>query len=105
MEEVKIDLFSFCSLRYSSVSIVTRLRVGQPRNVGSMPGRVKVLLFSSPKRPDRLLGPICHNWELGKGSSDLNRLEREGSHSPRSVEANFAWSYTPVPPFSHRAWC
>jgi len=57
MEEVRIDLFSFWYLRYTSVSVVTRLRVGQPRNHCSMPSRVKVLLLCSARRQYRIRRP------------------------------------------------
>jgi hypothetical protein len=43
-----------CVHRVSSVGISTRFPAGQPRSLGSIPGR-----FSSPHRPDASGGP--HN--------------------------------------------
>lgn len=53
---------SCCGNRNSSVSIVTSLQAGRPRNRGSIPDRVKVYT-SPPKRPDRLCPPV-HPFSL-----------------------------------------
>jgi len=60
-----------------------------------------IIIFSkAPRHAPETAQPYI-NWEPGKGSSDLKRPERGGSHSS-SGEANFAWSCTPVLPCSFR---
>jgi hypothetical protein len=55
--------------------------------------RQKVEIFSSPRRPDRLWGPI--QWVPG-----VKRPGRETDHSlPTSAEVKNTWIYTSTPPY------
>jgi hypothetical protein len=72
--------------QYSSVSIVTSLRAGLPRNRGSIPGRSK-RFFSSPQRPDRLWDPHTQpsiQCVQGALSQEVKRPGPETDQSPPS---------------------
>jgi len=56
-------------------------------------------LFSSPKRPDQLLGPSCLIWVLGSFPG-IKQLGREVNHSSApSAKVKNEWSYTSCPRF------
>jgi len=89
-ETQKISIYYY----YNTISIVTRLWTGHPRNSSSIPGTCK-RLFSSPKWPDQLSGPpsllvngYCRLFrQVGKqtgheAASHLHSVPRLRMHSP-----------------------
>jgi hypothetical protein len=82
----------------SAVCIVTTLRPGRPRNVGSIPGRSKQLL-SSPNRSDRFWGPAFYSKGKGgdftTGKSAWQKLDYP---HPSSSKVKNKRSYTSTPP-------
>jgi hypothetical protein len=66
------------------VGIVSRLQAGRPRNRGSISGKAKTF-FSSPKRPDRLLGLTSLQLDNRDPSFGEKRSGLEADHSPRVV--------------------
>ena len=87
----------FFQYTFSVVGIAIRLRA--ERAGGSNPGRDK-RFFSSPKRPNQLLGPISFLVDGYLCSFQRVKLaEREAAHSPASsAEVKNDWSYTSTPP-------
>lgn len=95
---------SCCGNRDCSVSIVTSLRAGRPRNRGSISDRVKVYTCA-PKSPDRLCPPLppfsllfSEHWGLcgGKltGAWDLTTsLSRATVKSVRSYTSTALYSF------------
>jgi len=76
---------TFGTSRDGSVSMVTRLRAGRPRNHGSI--SVKGKRFPSPKRPYRLRSPasIPLNRQLRFLRWRVKRPGRTANHSPPLV--------------------
>jgi len=66
----------------NAVGIVTRLRIGQPRNCGSILGRGKRFFFSL-KRPDRLWAYPAF-YSMKPHSQEIQRRDRETAPSPSS---------------------
>jgi hypothetical protein len=61
-------------------------------------------IFSSPRRPDRLLGPPNLQWVPGALSPGVKWLGREDDHSPpTSAEVKKMWIYTSIPPYAFMA--
>jgi hypothetical protein len=89
----------------SVVSIATRYGLDD-RGIG-----VRVLvgsrIFSFPRRPYRLWGPL-NLYLMGTGvslSSRLKRPGRESDHSPTaSAEVKKMWIYTSTPPYAFMAY-
>jgi hypothetical protein len=76
----------------SSVSIVTRLRAGRPKNRHSI--RSKVIVSSRLSTGSGPTHPHFH-WLPGRRASGMRRLEREADHLPTSIaDVKNAWSST-----------
>jgi hypothetical protein len=86
----------------SSDSIVTRPSAGRPRNCGSIDGTGN-RIFTSPKRPDRFLGPM--NLPQGGGglSTGLPQPGRAADYPPLSSCEIKVCSCTTIPPCLQRA--
>jgi hypothetical protein len=91
---------TLCSGRGSSVSIVTRLRVGQPRNRGLIPFRgKKFLLTLKMSRPSPRANKLPVRWVLGAPSPEIKRLGHKADYSPpSSAEVKNERSCTSTPP-------
>jgi hypothetical protein len=79
------------------------LRAGRSRGRSSSPGRVRI--FSSPYRPDRLLGPpsLLTNGYRGLFPG-VKGQGHEADHSPSaSAEVKKMWIYTFTPPYAFMA--
>jgi hypothetical protein len=96
-----------CGCCDSSVSMVTKLRVGRPRNQGSISDRDRK--FSCSWTAFRsALGPLdCLSSGYGgsfPGGGGVNR--HVGDHSPpTSTEDKNAWSYTSIYPYVFTSRC
>jgi hypothetical protein len=93
-----------CRSQDSAVSIVTRLRNGQPKNYGSIPGKGKRFsLFQSIQAGMGPTQPHIH-CTAGAVSSGVKRSERETDHSPPSVaDVRNEWHDISTPPHAFMA--
>jgi hypothetical protein len=62
-------------------------------------------IFSSPRGPDRLWGPLTsYPMDTGALSPGVKRQGREADHSPpASAEVKKIWIYTSTPPYAFMA--